>query len=144
VDAALLLPALRGAVDPRDPVSVATVDAVRRELGRDGYVYRFRQAPGPLNDAEGAFILCGFQMALATYQQGDEVEAVRWFERNRSALGPPGLFTEEFDVVQRQLRGNLPQAFVHALLIESAVTLRQPPDPRPYDGAPRPLEQEPA
>ncbi len=35
----------------------------------------------------------------------------------------PGLFTEEFDVVQRQLRGNLPQAFVHALLIETAHTL---------------------
>ena len=47
-------------------------------------------------------------------------EAARWFERNRGALGPPGLFAEEFDVVQRQLRGNLPQAFVHALLIETA------------------------
>ena len=47
---------------------------------------------------------------------------MRWFERNRGALGPPGLFTEEFDVVQRQLRGNLPQAFVHALLIETAHT----------------------
>ncbi len=127
VDAALLLPAVRGAVDPSDPRSIATLDAVRRELGRDGYVYRFRHRPGPLNDAEGAFVLCGFQMALATHQQGNQVEAVRWFERNRGALGPPGLFTEEFDVMQRQLRGNLPQAFVHALLIESAVTLDQPP-----------------
>jgi len=69
-------------------------------------------------------VLCGFQMALATHQQGDQVEAVRWFERNRGALGPPGLFTEEFDVVQRQLRGNLPQAFVHALLLECSATLR--------------------
>jgi GH15 family glucan-1,4-alpha-glucosidase len=134
VDAALLLPALRGAVDPKDRRSTATVDAVRRELGRDGYVYRFRHAPGPLNDAEGAFVLCGFQMALATHQQGNQVEAVRWFERNRGALGPPGLFTEEFDVVQRQLRGNLPQAFVHALLIEAAVTLHQPSVPTSNDG----------
>ena len=46
-----------------------------------------------------------------------------WFERNRGALGPPALFTEEFDVVQRRLRGNLPQAFVHALLIDTAHTL---------------------
>jgi alpha,alpha-trehalase len=134
VDASLLLPALRGAVDPKDRRSTATVDAVRRELGRDGYVYRFRHATGPLNDAEGAFVLCGFQMALATHQQGNQVEAVRWFERNRGALGPPGLFTEEFDVVQRQLRGNLPQAFVHALLIEAAVTLHQPPVPTSNDG----------
>jgi GH15 family glucan-1,4-alpha-glucosidase len=31
------------------------------------------------------------------------------------------LCSEEFDVRQRQLRGNLPQAFVHALLLECAV-----------------------
>ena len=37
---------------------------------------------------------------------------LRWFERNRAACGPPGLFTEEYDVTQRQMRGNLPQAFV--------------------------------
>jgi len=73
--------------------------------------------------AEGAFLLCGFHLAIASHQQGDAYGAVRWFERNRGALGPPGLFTEEFDVVQRQLRGNLPQAFVHALLIETAHTL---------------------
>ena len=68
-------------------------------------------------------MLCGFHMALAAHQQGRDVEAVRWFERNRAACGPPGLFTEEYDVVQRQLRGNLPQAFVHALLLESASRL---------------------
>jgi alpha,alpha-trehalase len=93
------------------------------ELADDGYVYRFRHEAGPLQEAEGAFLLCGFHLALATHQQGDAYDAVRWFERNRGALGPPGLFTEEFDVVQRQLRGNLPQAFVHALLIETAHTL---------------------
>ena len=30
-----------------------------------------------------------------------------------SACGPSGLFSEEHDVAQRQMRGNLPQAFVH-------------------------------
>jgi hypothetical protein len=65
-----------------------------------------------------------FHLALAaTHQQGDAYDAVRWFQRNRGALGPPGLFTEGFDVVQRRLRGNLPQAFGHALLIETAHTL---------------------
>ena len=53
------------------------------------------------------------------------VEAARWFERNRASCGPPGLCTEEFDVGERQLRGNLPQAFVHALLLECAMTLVQ-------------------
>jgi hypothetical protein len=123
VDAALLLPAVRGAIPADDPRSVATWRAVIEELTEDGYVYRFRHQPGPLHDAEGAFLLCGFHLAIATHQQGDAIGAVRWFERGRGALGPPGLFTEEFDVVQRQLRGNLPQAFVHALLIESAHVL---------------------
>ena len=59
-------------------------------------------------------------MALAHWQQGDPVTGARWFERNRAACGPPGLLAEEFDVRQRQLRGNLPQAFVHALLFECA------------------------
>ena len=33
------------------------------------------------------------------------------------------MYTEEYDVHQRQLRGNLPQAFVHAGLLECAVRL---------------------
>lgn len=123
VDAALLLPALRGALPATDPRSVATVRAVAEELGEDGYVYRFRQDARPLGDAEGAFTLCGFVLALAAHQQGNVTAAARWFERNRAACGPPGLFAEEYDVSQRQLRGNLPQAFVHALMLEASVRL---------------------
>jgi GH15 family glucan-1,4-alpha-glucosidase len=123
VDAALVIPALRGALPADAPPSRATLRAVIDELEDDGYVYRFRQGPGPLDDYEGAFLLCGFQLAMARQQVGDVVAAARTFERNRSAVGPPGLFTEEFDVLQRQQRGNLPQAFVHALLIEAATEL---------------------
>ncbi|WP_016690728.1 glycoside hydrolase family 15 protein, partial [Rhodococcus rhodochrous] len=126
VDAALLLPAIRGAWPADHSLSRRTLDAVRTELGSDGYVYRFRHDDRPLADAEGAFLLCGFIMALADHQQGNSFEAVRWFERNRAACGTPALFTEEFDVVERQLRGNLPQAFVHALLLESARRLAHP------------------
>lgn len=54
---------------------------------------------------------------------GHQVSTARYFERNRAACGTPGLFAEEFDVRQRQLRGNTPQAFVHAMLFESSVQL---------------------
>lgn len=121
VDAALLVPALRGAVPPDDPRSTATLRAVLGELEDDGFVYRFRHDERPLAEAEGAFLLCGFWAALACLQQGDMVRATRYFERNRAGCGPPGLFGEEYDVEQRQLRGNLPQAFVHALLIETSL-----------------------
>lgn len=123
VDAALLVPALRGAIPAEDPRTVATIAAVERELLEDGYVYRYRPDRRPLGDAEGAFVLCGFWLALAKWQQGDRLAAVRHFDRNRSACGPPGLLSEEFDVRQRQLRGNLPQAFAHALLLETAATV---------------------
>jgi len=133
VDAALLLPAIRGALPADHPRSVATLDAVRRDLGRDGYVYRFRHDDRPLNEAEGAFVLCGFHLAIAEHQRGRQSDALRWFERNRAACGPPGLFTEEFDVVQGQLRGNLPQAFAHALLIESSARLSRSPTPETFE-----------
>ncbi|MGI8869177.1 MAG: glycoside hydrolase family 15 protein [Mycobacteriales bacterium] len=126
LDSALLLPPIRGAVAASDPRTLATLHGLETELGRECYLYRFRQQPGALADAEGAFLLCGFTMALALQQQGRELEATRWFERNRAACGPPGLYSEEYDVMQRQLRGNLPQAFVHALMLECSARLSEP------------------
>jgi alpha,alpha-trehalase len=125
-DAALLLPTLRGGIAPDDPRSLATLRAVVDELTEDGYAYRYRPDSRALGEAEGAFLLCGFLLSLSFAQQGDAVAAARWFERNRAACGPPGLLAEEFDVTQRQLRGNLPQAFVHALLLECAADGARP------------------
>jgi GH15 family glucan-1,4-alpha-glucosidase len=125
VDASLVLAPVRGAVPADDPRTRATLDAVRRDLSDDGFVYRFRHDERDLGDAEGAFLLCGFMMSLAEHQQGQTLSALRWFERNRSACGPPGLLCEEYDVLQRQLRGNLPQAFAHALLLECTATLTE-------------------
>jgi alpha,alpha-trehalase len=123
VDAALLLPVIRGALPADDPRHRATVQAVQDELTEDGYVYRFRHDARPLHKSEGAFLLCGFWLAQAAQASGDRTAAARWFERNRAACGPAGLYTEEYDVHQRQLRGNLPQAFVHAGVLETAARL---------------------
>ncbi|WP_342372022.1 glycoside hydrolase family 15 protein [Propioniciclava soli] len=123
LDAALVLPPVRGALPADDPRSVATRRAVGQDLDRDGFVYRFRQDGRPLGDAEGAFTLCGFTLALAHAHAGRAVEAVHYYERARSACATSGLFTEEYDVAQRQLRGNFPQAFVHAMFIEATVRL---------------------
>jgi alpha,alpha-trehalase len=125
IDASLLMAAVRGALPADDPRTLATLRAVESELTDDGYCYRYRPDERPLGSAEGAFLLCGFWLALAYAQQGDALTAARWFERNRAACGPPGLFSEEYDVKQRQLRGNLPQAFVHAQLIETAAALHE-------------------
>ncbi|WP_246281720.1 glycoside hydrolase family 15 protein [Fodinicola acaciae] len=122
-DASLVMPSVRGALPADDPRTRNTLAAVRGELASDGYVYRYAHGNHPLGEIEGAFLLCGFMMALAQFDQGHHVDAFRWFERTRSACGPPALFAEEYDVRQRQLRGNLPQAFVHAALLETASRL---------------------
>jgi alpha,alpha-trehalase len=124
VDAALLLAGVRGATAPDDPRAVATLAAVLDELTEDGYVYRYRPDERPLGESEGAFLICGFWVALALGRLGRHTAAGRWFERTRTACGPAGLLAEEWDVQQRQLRGNIPQAFVHALLLECAVDQR--------------------
>ena len=126
VDASLLIPPLRGALPAEDPRTLATLDAVMAELVSDSYVYRYRIDERPLGEAEGAFLLCGFTTSLALHQQGRTAEANRMFERNRAACGPPGLLAEEYDATQHQLRGNLPQASVHALLLETALRLAEP------------------
>ena len=127
LDAALLLPPVRGLLPADDPRTRATLRAYTENLTSDHYAYRFRHDERPLEEAEGAFLLCGFVTALAEHHQGREVEAHRWFERNRGACGAAGLYSEEYDIAQRQLRGNLPQAFVHALMLDTAATLARTP-----------------
>ena len=56
--------------DPRSaicdrPRTLATLAAIHDELMDDLFVYRFRQDARPLGDAEGAFVLCGFLLALS-------------------------------------------------------------------------------
>ncbi len=123
LDGALLLPPLRGGIQPDDPRTISTLHAYREQLTLDGYAYRFRHDQRPLPDAEGSFLLCGFVMAMAMHQQGEQVEAMGWYERTRAACGPPVIYTEEFDANEHQLRGNMPQAFVHALMLEASVRL---------------------
>ena len=108
------------------PSSVATLHAVLDQLTQDGYAYRFRHGNLPLAHAEGSFTLCGFATALALHQQGEVLEAVRWFERTARCTGSTGIHAEEWDVDEHQMRGNLPQAFVHALHLETAVRLAGP------------------
>ncbi len=123
VDACLLLSEIRGAIAPDDPRSVATRLAVIDELCEDDYIYRYAEPGEPLGQNEGAFLICNFWMSLAYLGCGETTKGAQYFERTRASCSSSGLFSEEYDVAQRQLRGNLPQSFVHALLIETAAAL---------------------
>ena len=88
-DAALLLPPVCGAMPAADPRTVATLRVVRDQLVREEYVSRFRHDQRPLGDPGGAFLLCGFIMALAEHQQGHELATIRYLERNRPPAARP-------------------------------------------------------
>ncbi len=130
-DAALVIASVRGGLPWDHPVARATLAAVQDQLSVEGYVYRFAPDDRPLGEAEGSFLLCTFWLALAEAQAGQTGRSLRRLERALASCGTAALFSEEFDVAQRQLRGNLPQAFVHALALEACVRIpRQVPASR--------------
>ncbi|MGH8999768.1 MAG: glycoside hydrolase family 15 protein, partial [Acidimicrobiia bacterium] len=71
LDASLLLGILFGFVDPRGHRARGTIGAIRRELGRGPFLYRYSGEDG-LAGGEGAFLPCSFWLvdALARSGQG--------------------------------------------------------------------------
>ena len=126
LDAALLLIPQVGFLPPSDPRVVGTVDAVQRELVRDGFVMRYipdEHAADGLPPGEGAFLACSFWLVNALALIGRRGEAHALFDRLLSLRNDLGLFSEEYDPVHKRLIGNFPQAFTHLALISSALAL---------------------
>ena len=73
--------------------------------------------------------LCGFLVALALHQQRRTIEAAAGSNAPAPPAGPRAV-QRGIRRPERQLRGNLPQAFVHALQLEAAVRIGQPREPR--------------
>jgi GH15 family glucan-1,4-alpha-glucosidase len=127
VDASLLLLAEVGFVRPDDPLFVATVAAIERELmNRDGLVMRYdtrRAADDGLPPGEGAFLPCSFWLANAYVLLGRIDDARRLFERLLGLCNDVGLLSEEYDSSRQRLAGNFPQAFSHVALLTTALNL---------------------
>jgi len=126
LDAALLLIPQVGFLPPSDPRVVGTVDAVQRELVRDGFVMRYipdEHAADGLPPGEGAFLACSFWLVNDLALIGRRREAHALFDRLLSLRNDLGLFSEEYDPVRKRLIGNFPQAFTHLALISSALAL---------------------
>jgi GH15 family glucan-1,4-alpha-glucosidase len=124
LDAALLLIPRVGFLPWDDPRVVGTVDAVQRELCRDGFVLRYDpRADGGadgLPGTEGVFLVCSFWLvdALAGIGRTDEAEAL--FERLVALRNDVGMLSEEYDAAHRCHLGNTPQAFSLVGLVNSA------------------------
>ena len=99
-----------------------TIDAVMRELGRDGFVSRYstEQTDDGLPGSEGQFLACSFWLVSALALNGRSDEARALFERLLDLRNDVGLLAEEYDVDRGRQVGNFPQAFSHLALIEAA------------------------
>ncbi|MGZ6133486.1 MAG: glycoside hydrolase family 15 protein [Myxococcaceae bacterium] len=131
LDASLLLIPQVGFLPASDPRVIATVDAIQRDLLRDGFVLRYRTDEGTdvdgLPPGEGAFLPCSFWLvdALAMLDRQDEARAL--FERLLSLRNDVGLLSEEYDPRAGRLVGNFPQAFSHIALVDTASNLARLP-----------------
>ena len=125
LDASLLMIPLVGFLPHDDPRVAGTVDAVKHDLMRDGFVQRYPTASGVdgLPPGEGAFLACSFWMADCLHLLGRVEEARELFERLLGLCNDLGLLSEEYDPKAKRLVGNFPQAFSHIGLVNTACNL---------------------
>jgi GH15 family glucan-1,4-alpha-glucosidase len=121
VDAAdastLILPAI-GFLPSTDPLVTRTAEVVRRDLERDGLVFRYL-SPDGLAGEEGTFLLCSFWLLdwLTHAKRLDEADQL--LERLLGLANDVGLYAEQVDPVTGEALGNFPQAFTHMALVAS-------------------------
>ena len=122
LDASVLNIPLVGFLPGADERVGGTIDAVRRELGRDGFVSRYSTAhtDDGLPGDEGQFLACSFWLVSALALNGRVEEARTLFERVAGLANDLGLLAEEYDVAHGRQLGNFPQAFSHLGLIAAA------------------------
>jgi GH15 family glucan-1,4-alpha-glucosidase len=122
LDASVLNIPLVGFLPGDDERVTGTIDAVSRELGRDGFVSRYStaQTDDGLPGDEGQFLACSFWLVTALALNGRAEEARALFERLIGLSNDLGLLAEEYDVGRQRQVGNFPQAFSHLTLILAA------------------------
>jgi GH15 family glucan-1,4-alpha-glucosidase len=123
----LLIPQV-GFLPPEDPRVRGTAEAIERELLVDGLVLRYSTATDvdALPEGEGAFLPCSFWLADSLVLIGRRAEGEALFERLLALSNDVGLLSEEYDVQERQMLGNFPQALTHMALINTAHLLSIP------------------
>ena len=122
LDASVLNIPLVGFLPADDERVTGTIDAISRELGRDGFVSRYStaQTDDGLPGDEGQFLACSFWLVSALALNGRLEQAQALFERLLGLRNDLGLLAEEYDVKRQRQVGNFPQAFSHLTLIVAA------------------------
>ncbi|PYL09656.1 MAG: glucoamylase [Verrucomicrobia bacterium] len=123
LDASLLMMPRVGFLPPSDERVRGTIEAVERELVRDGLVLRYRteeENVDGLPGGEGTFLACSFWLANSLHLIGRTEEAKALFERLLTLRNDLGLISEEYDPIGKRQLGNFPQAFTHLAMVNTA------------------------
>jgi GH15 family glucan-1,4-alpha-glucosidase len=125
LDASVLTIPLVGFLPGTDERVTGTIDAISRDLGRDGFVSRYSTADTDdgLSGDEGQFLACSFWLVSALALNGRVEKARALFERLLGLANDLGLLAEEYDVRRQRQVGNFPQAFSHLTLIGAATAI---------------------
>jgi GH15 family glucan-1,4-alpha-glucosidase len=98
---------------------------VERRLVQNRLVLRYETeseidglAPG-----EGSFLACSFWLVENYVLQGRSADAERLFGDLVGLSNDVGLLSEEYDVVDKRMLGNFPQALSHMALVNAAYAL---------------------
>jgi GH15 family glucan-1,4-alpha-glucosidase len=125
VDASALMMPLMLFVAPSDPRMLSTLDRIRRDLGTDSLLLRYRVGEAShdgLPGAEGFFTVCSFWLVEAMARAGQVEEAQLLFEKLLGYANHLGLYSEEIGA-RGELLGNFPQGLTHLGLISAAFNL---------------------
>jgi GH15 family glucan-1,4-alpha-glucosidase len=125
LDASLLLMPAVGFLPGADPRVRGTVEAIERELMPGGLVLRYdtSKVQDGLPPGEGVFLACSFWMVSSLKAIGRIDDARALFDRLLALRNDLGLLSEEYDLNQKRLVGNFPQAFSHIALVNAAFDL---------------------
>jgi GH15 family glucan-1,4-alpha-glucosidase len=128
VDASLLVLPLVGFIAGDDPRVLGTIEAIEKDLLRDGLVLRYRTESGVdgLAGDEHPFLACSFWLVSAYVLAGRRDDAAALFDRLCGLTNDVGLLSEEYDPTRDRMVGNFPQAFSHLALVQAACLLGDP------------------